>query len=102
MSWNRAMTKPHLIPRSCKHCGHMMSADELKERNDIRRAKIEASLNQRLREGRPVGRPRQRNDDDIARLRSQGISIRKIAKALGISPSTVQESIKSLRSKGLP
>ena len=44
--------------------------------------------------GIKLGRKRQRNDETIWQLRREGLSIRKIAKKLGVSPTAVHDSLK--------
>lgn len=48
----------------------------------------------RGRKGGKPGRPKLRNDDEIKRLRAQGLSIREIAHAIKLSTTAVQRGLK--------
>lgn len=45
--------------------------------------------------GTHIGRPKVRDDEEIKRLRLEGLSIRQIAKRIGMSVHAVQEGLKS-------
>lgn len=48
------------------------------------------------RKGIKLGRPKQRNDEEIIRLRKQGLSIRAIASQLKISKGSVQTALNAI------
>lgn len=57
------------------------------------REKVIAGLRNARSKGIILGRPKVRNDENIHKLRSEGLSVRKIAARIGCSSSTVQKSI---------
>ncbi|MGK5085224.1 recombinase family protein [Bdellovibrionota bacterium FG-1] len=55
-------------------------------------------LDHARRSGKTLGRPKRRDDKAIADLRSQGLSIRQIALALGVSTTAVQRGLSVTKS----
>jgi DNA invertase Pin-like site-specific DNA recombinase len=60
------------------------------------RMRVKAGLDAAKRKGKRLGRPKRRDDDQIRALRAQGKSIRQIAKAVGVSTTAVQRSLKGV------
>ena len=54
---------------------------------------MKQSIAKRRAEGRPIGRPRRRNDELILELRNKGLSLRAIAQEVGMSRTTVLHSL---------
>lgn len=63
----------------------------------LTRMRVRAGLEAARRKGKRLGRPKKRDDAKILALREQGYSIRQIAKAIGVSPTVVQGSLKGVR-----
>jgi DNA invertase Pin-like site-specific DNA recombinase len=57
--------------------------------------RVRAGLRRARAQGKPLGRRKVRDDARIKRLRSEGLSIRQIAKAIGLSTTAVQRGLKS-------
>lgn len=55
---------------------------------------IKTGMRKAKLDGKPVGRPKKAKDDDVIRLRSQGWSLKKIARTLEISKGAVQYSLR--------
>ncbi|MEQ1875654.1 MAG: recombinase family protein [Bdellovibrionia bacterium] len=70
-------------------------------RNIIRGENVHKSLETARSLGEPVGRPRIRNDEKIRKLKSEGLSVRQIARTLHLSAWTVQKSLKSTENQDL-
>lgn len=63
---------------------------------DILKERVRAGMDRARRQGKHVGRPKARFDQDKARqLAGQGLSIRKIAKALKASPASIGRCLKT-------
>lgn len=58
------------------------------------RERVRAGIKNAQTKGRRLGRPRLRNDERITKLRSEGRSIREIAKETGVSAGAVQRSLR--------
>jgi len=58
--------------------------------------RVKCGLRNAKAKGKVLGRPKTRDDAKIRELRRKGLSIRKIAKQLGVAKSTVQDSVKLL------
>lgn len=78
-------SKPGHWGGSCPHCGQSISqeyrAKKIKEKGDAVSQKLQA----RRDAGLPVGRPRKVCKKTVVRLRKQGLSIRAIAREMGVS-----------------
>jgi len=74
---------------------HILGAFGEFEASVIRERVVAGLANAKAR-GRVLGRPRRRDDEKIGVLRSQGLSIRQIARQLGISKGAVQRSLTSV------
>lgn len=61
---------------------------------ELIRERVKAGLDNAKAKGRKLGRTKIRDDEAILKLRSEGLSVRKIAKHLSISTGQVQRSIK--------
>ncbi len=61
--------------------------------------RVRAGLRNAKAKGKQLGRPRQRDDEKIHALRAQGLTIRAIAKTLGISKGAVQVSLDVLKTR---
>lgn len=61
----------------------------------LKREKVKTSLMRAVSKGRPIGRPKKRDDEEIISLMQQGISVREIAKHLGLSHSSVEAALKA-------
>lgn len=68
---------------------------------EIIRARVRSGLENAKAKGQKLGRPKKRNDAEIQRLRQEGLSIREIAKQMGVSPASVQRALKKPVSKTL-
>ena len=73
---------------------HVLAAIAEFEREMIRervRSGMAAAKQRGTKSGNPIGRPKQTasNVSDMRRLRKEGVSYRRIAKKLGVSPGTV-------------
>lgn len=66
---------------------------------EIIKSRVRSGLENAKAKGQKLGRPKKRNDAEIKRLREEGLSIRQIAKQLGISPAAVQRALKKPVSK---
>jgi len=60
---------------------------------DIIVQRVKSGLMSARARGKKLGRPKIRDDDKILLLRSQGLSIRRIAADLSLAKSTVQEAL---------
>jgi len=74
---------------------HMLGAFAEFERSLIR-TRVVAGLEAARRNGQRLGRPKLRNDGQIAALRDQGLSQRAIAMKLRISKGSVQKALSAL------
>lgn len=79
---------------NCPHCKQKYPPGYWDKKSDHRRKALKDSIAERKRNGEPVGRPRERHDPTIWSLRKQGKSIRAIAKEVGHSSWTIQQSLK--------
>lgn len=81
---------------SCPYCHRKMTAAVWKAKRQIKIDNAHA-MHAKLKESGkwPGGRPKVRNDAEIKRLRSKGLSIRSIAKEIGMSTTAVQDGLKS-------
>lgn len=61
----------------------------------IIKERVKAGLKAAKANGKRLGRPKLRDDDAIHLLRTQGVSIRKIAAQLGVSTGAIQKSLGS-------
>lgn len=66
---------------------------------DVIRSRVRSGLENAKAKGQKLGRPRKRNDEEIQKLRKEGLSIREIARQLNISPAAVQRALKKPVSK---
>lgn len=73
---------------------HMLGAFAEFEASLIRE-RVRAGLRNARAKGKVLGRPKERDDDRIHLLRYQGVSIKQIARELGIAKSTVQDSLRA-------
>ena len=62
----------------------------------IIKMRVMAGLDLARRRGKKLGRPKKRDDDKIRTLRSQGYSLREIAKLADVSTMAVQRSLKGV------
>jgi len=67
---------------------------------EIIKQRVRAGLMNAVKAGKRLGRPKQRDDQKIFLLRSQGLSIRQIASELSISKGSVQKSLSVLKTFG--
>ncbi len=72
---------------------HLLSAFSEFEASLIR-MRVKSGLEQARRRGKRIGRPKRRDDATIRKLRSEGKSIRQIAKSTGVSTTAVQRALK--------
>lgn len=81
--------------KTCKYCHRPITKAVLAEK---RRRKVEnalASTRKRIERGTPTkGRTKIRNDEQIRELRAKGLTIRAIAKEIGMSTMAVQRGLK--------
>lgn len=81
---------------TCKFCYRKITKAVLAEK---RRRKVENALNstaKRIANGTKAGgRPKVRDDKQICALRKRGLSIRAIAKEIGLSTTAVMRGLKS-------
>ena len=85
------------VGENCPRCHREVTLWCIKEG---KRRRIQNALNsteKRKLNGTKPGPPRLRNDKEILKLRTRGLSIRKIARMLNTSPSTVHNSLKALK-----
>ena len=73
---------------------HMLGAFAEFEASLIRE-RVRAGLRNARSKGKVFGRPKLRDDNRIRLLRSQGLSIRKIASEIGFSTTAVQRGLKA-------
>lgn len=66
---------------------------------ELIRSRVVSGLENAKAKGKKLGRPKKRNDAEIQRLRQEGLSIREIAKQLGVSAGAVQRALKKPVSK---
>lgn len=78
--------------KRCSLCKQELSAEFLAERMARRSRNVRAGL---AASKKKIGRPRERDDLAIHRLRAQGMSMQAIAEKLKISIGTVFESLKA-------
>lgn len=71
---------------------HLLGAFAQFER-DIIVSRVRAGLEHAKARGQRLGRPQVRNDEAIRLMRAKGLSLRQIAKRLGVSKSSVQNSL---------
>ena len=83
-------TKPEVCPYCKRDIPKSFYEDKAKAKGD----RIKAVLSAKLAAGEPVGRPKTRDDGKILFLRKCGMSMREIAKEMGISSATVFTAIK--------
>lgn len=81
--------------KTCPYCGRRLPINFWRNKKKSHGLKILESLKARAEKGLPVGRTKLRNDAHIIGLRKQGYSIRRIAKQLGYSHSSVEAALKS-------
>lgn len=62
---------------------------------DIIRSRVSAGLAAAKARGVAIGRKKKRDDDEILRLRKEGLSVRAIARQLKIAKGSVQKALKS-------
>jgi len=70
---------------------------------DIIVSRVKAGLSNAKAKGKVLGRPKQRDDVQILALHTRGLSLREIAKQLGVSAGSVQRAVtasKSLKLSG--
>jgi len=60
-----------------------------------KRENAKASIRKAKENGSRIGRNKIRNDENIAKLRKRGMTIRAIAKVEGVSTTAVQRALKS-------
>jgi len=63
-----------------------------RERERIKE-RVKAGLANARRQGKKLGRPKKRDDGRIRELRGQGMSIRQVALAVGLSTTAVQRAL---------
>lgn len=78
----------------CKSCGQVISESLLRKKRKLKGQRVSAGLARAKENGMHVGRPKEVDDAEIRRLRSTGLSMRQIAKILGISTCPVQRALK--------
>lgn len=61
---------------------------------DLIKERVRAGLMNARAQGKQLGRPKERDDAVIRRLRADGLSLRAIATKVGVSKSSVQNSLK--------
>ena len=62
--------------------------------SDVIRTRVRAGLDNAKAKGIRLGRPKERDDDKVQKLRAQGLSQRQIAHQLGISKGSVQNALR--------
>ncbi len=62
--------------------------------SDVIKTRVKAGLENAKAKGKTLGRPKKRNDENIRKLRANGLSLRAIAGKLGISKGSVQNGLR--------
>lgn len=91
--WNKIFS----ARTECPWCKRKLPKGWHKARSVSKGRAVAVALAKRKAEGKPIGRPKQRDDEHILELRRMGFSIRKIAKAVACSSSSVQAAIKGAK-----
>lgn len=81
----------------CSQCLRKYPPGYLAAKKKVWGENVRRSLADRKAKGLPIGRPKLRDDNLIVELRARGLSIRKIAKEIGCSSSSVAAAIKELK-----
>jgi DNA invertase Pin-like site-specific DNA recombinase len=80
----------------CPYCKRPLTNDFVERRRISKIENALASSAKREANGNGRGgRKKQRNDDEIKRLRASGMTFREIAKAVGFSTTAVQRALKT-------
>lgn len=77
----------------CKRCGQQVLKELIAEKRRLKGENVRAGLFKRKAAGLAIGRPKKRDDAKIWKLRKRGLSIRAIAKIIGVSVAPVQQSL---------
>lgn len=78
----------------CNRCGRPLTEEIIEARRLHKSQAVKDALAMAKRLGEPVGRPQEYDREIIVRLRSEGKSMREIARLVGCSLGTVQRSIR--------
>lgn len=79
--------------KECCYCGREYSEEFIKQKKEDQAKRVKQSLADRKAKGLPIGRPKNRPDKDIIRLRKEGLTMREIALKLSCSIGSVQRSL---------
>lgn len=78
----------------CPHCKQKYQKAFIDEAKRLKLTRLKIGQARAIMEGRHIGRPRKLDFDLVKKMRSEGMTIRAIAKELGCSPSSVNEIIR--------
>lgn len=81
----------------CRHCGKAFTKKELEQKKNQKSDRIKAAMADAKARGEQVGAIKKRDDNKIRALRSQGLTMREIALALGVSTMPVQAALKGFK-----
>jgi DNA-binding NarL/FixJ family response regulator len=80
--------------KDCLYCHRPITEDVVAEKKRRKVANALASVEKAKRNGTKVGPKKKRDDEQIKRLRAKGLSMRAIAKEIGMSTGSVQKGLK--------
>lgn len=78
----------------CPFCHRQITQAVLDKKRMLKTDNARASTKKRIANGTYAGPPKLRDDSWIKELRRQGLTIREIAKEIGLSTSAVQRGLK--------
>jgi AraC-like DNA-binding protein len=89
------------VGERCSRCTQIIPKRVVDEKRRARAENARRSAAKARSNGTHYGRRKIRNDDQIKALRRQGLTMREIAKEIGLSTSAVQRGLKAVIPLGL-